>query len=461
MNNPNPTGSNVIETIIVLKFLQVQGSLQLARKVALDQEAYESEDRGLKSLKILGFSRCNEGTIVDGAVNNPNPTGCNVIETIIVLKFPQVQGSLQLARKVALDQIAYENEARGVKSLKILGFSRCNEGTIVEGAVNNPNPTGSNVIETIIVLKFLQVQGSLQLTRKVALDQVAYESEARGLKSLKILGFSRCNEGTIVDGAVNNPNPTGCNVIETIIVLKFPQVQGSLQLARKVALDQIAYENEARGVKSLKILGFSRCNEGTIVEGAVNNPNPTGSNVIETIIVLKFLQVQGSLQLARKVSLDQIVYENESRGAKSLKILGFSRCNDGTIVDGAVNSPNPTGCNVIETISVLKFSQVKGSLQLARKVALDQIAYENEARSLKRLKILDFSRCNEGKIVDGAVNNPIRTGCNVIKAISALKFSQGLGSLQLARKVALDQIAYENEARCLKSFSITKFQLVQ
>ena len=209
--------------------------------------------------------------------------------------------------------------------------------------------------------------------------------------------------------------------------MKFPQLQGSLQLARKVALDQIAYENEAKGVKSLKILGFSRCNEGTIVEGAVNNPNPTGSNVIETIIVLKFLQVQSSLQLARKVSLDQIVNENEARGVKSSKILGFSRCNDGTIVDGAVNSPNPTGCNVIETISVLKFSQVKGSLQLARKVALDQIAYENEGRSLKRLKILDFSRCNEGEIVDGAVNNPFRTGCNVIKTINALKFSQGLG----------------------------------
>ena len=113
-----------------------------------------------------------------------------------------------------------------------------------------------------------------------------------------------------------------------------------------------------------------------------------------------------------------------------------------------MNSPNPTGCNVIETISVLKFSQVKASLHLARKAALDQIAYENEARSLKRLKILDFSRCNEGKIVDRAVNNPIRTGCNVIKTISALNFSQGVGSLQ----VALDQIAYENEARCLKSF---------
>ena len=200
--------------------------------------------------------------------------GCNVIDTISVLKFPQVQGSMQLARKVAEDQIAYANEARGLKSLKILGFSRCNEGTIGDGAVNNPNPNNYLVIETISVYKFQKVLGSLQLAIKVALDQVAYGSEARGLKSLQILGFSRCNEGTIVDGAVNNPNPTGCNVIETISVLKFPQVQGSLQLARKVVLDQIAYDNEARGLKSLAIPGLSRCNEGTIFYGAVNNPNP-------------------------------------------------------------------------------------------------------------------------------------------------------------------------------------------
>ena len=92
--------------------------------------------------------------------------------------------------------------------------------------MNNPNPTGSNVIETIIVLKFLQVQGSLQLARKVALDQIVYENEARSVKCLKILVFSRCNDGTIVDRAVNNPNPTGSNVIETITILKFPQVQG-------------------------------------------------------------------------------------------------------------------------------------------------------------------------------------------------------------------------------------------
>ena len=86
----------------------------------------------------------------------------------------------------------------------------------------------------------------MQLAKKVAEDHIAYENEARGLKSLKRLGFSRCNEGTIVDGAVNNPKPTGCNAKETISVLKFPQVQGSLQLARKVALDQIAHYNEAR-----------------------------------------------------------------------------------------------------------------------------------------------------------------------------------------------------------------------
>ena len=127
------------------------------------------------------------------------------------------------------------------------------------------------------VYKFQQVLGSLQLARKVAHDQVAYGSEARGSKSLQILGFSRCNEGTIIDGAVNNPNPTGCNVIETISVLKFPQVQGSIQLARKVALDQIAYYNEARGVKSLKIPAIRRCNKGTIVDGRVKNPNSTGN----------------------------------------------------------------------------------------------------------------------------------------------------------------------------------------
>ena len=75
-------------------------------------------------------------------------------------------------------------------------------------------------------------------------------------------------------------NSYRCFCCETISVLKFPQVQGSLQLARKVALDQIAYENEARGLKILKILDFSRFNEGTIGDGVGNNPNPTGCHVI-------------------------------------------------------------------------------------------------------------------------------------------------------------------------------------
>ena len=64
--------------------------------------------------------------------------------------------------------------------------------------------------------------------------------------------------------------------------MKFPQVQGLLQLARKVALDQVAYKNEARGMKSVKIRTYSRCNEGTIIDGSVKNPDCTGCNVIES-----------------------------------------------------------------------------------------------------------------------------------------------------------------------------------
>ena len=114
-------------------------------------------------------------------MKNPNRAGCNVIESIWVLKFPQVQGSLQQARKVALDQVAYENAARGVKGLKILRFSRCNEGTIDDGHVKNPNRAGCNVKETISVLKVPQVQDPLQFARKVALDQTAYENKGGGL----------------------------------------------------------------------------------------------------------------------------------------------------------------------------------------------------------------------------------------------------------------------------------------
>ena len=51
------------------------------------------------------------------------------------------------------------------------------------------------------------------------------------------------------DGHVKNPNRAVCNGIETIWLLKFPQVQGSLQLATKVAQDQVAYENEPSGLK--------------------------------------------------------------------------------------------------------------------------------------------------------------------------------------------------------------------
>ena len=115
-------------------------------------------------------------------MKNRNRAGCNLIETIWVLKFPQVQGSLQFARKVALDKVAYENKARGVKSVKIQNSSRCNEDTIDDGPVKNPNRAVCKVIEAISVLKFPSVQGSLQLARKVVLDQVAYENEARGLK---------------------------------------------------------------------------------------------------------------------------------------------------------------------------------------------------------------------------------------------------------------------------------------
>ena len=144
-------------------------------------------------------------------MKNPIRDGCNVIETISVLKFPQVQGSIQLARKVTLDQIVFENEAGDLKSLKTLGLSQCNEGTIGNGSVNTPNPTGCNVIETIGVYEFQKILGSLQLARKVALDQVAYENEARGVKSLKIQAIRRCNKGTIIDGRVKNPNRTDLN----------------------------------------------------------------------------------------------------------------------------------------------------------------------------------------------------------------------------------------------------------
>ena len=53
------------------------------------------------------------------------------------------------ARKVALHQVAYENEARGTKILKIQDIRQCNKGTIVDGRVKNPNRTGMNACNKI------------------------------------------------------------------------------------------------------------------------------------------------------------------------------------------------------------------------------------------------------------------------------------------------------------------------
>ena len=41
------------------------------------------------------------------------------METISLLKFSHIEASFYLETKVVLDQEAYENEARGVKSFKI------------------------------------------------------------------------------------------------------------------------------------------------------------------------------------------------------------------------------------------------------------------------------------------------------------------------------------------------------
>ena len=61
---------------------------------------------------------------------------------------------------------------------------------------------------------------------KMVLDQVAYEREARGIKSLKISSLSRCNEGIIMYEPVKNPYRTGCGVPNRQCQLKFPQIQG-------------------------------------------------------------------------------------------------------------------------------------------------------------------------------------------------------------------------------------------
>ena len=50
-------------------------------------------------------------------------------------------------RKIVLDIVAYENKARGEKSVKIQTFCRCNDGTIDDGHVKNQNRAGCNVIK--------------------------------------------------------------------------------------------------------------------------------------------------------------------------------------------------------------------------------------------------------------------------------------------------------------------------
>ena len=61
--------------------------------------------------------------------------------------------------------------------------------------------------------------------------------------------LSRCNESTIVYEPTKYTNRAGNNISH----LMFQQIQSSILLETKVVLDQIAYEYEARGVKSLKI----------------------------------------------------------------------------------------------------------------------------------------------------------------------------------------------------------------
>ena len=85
----------------------------------------------------------------------------------------------------------------------------------------------------------------------MVLDQVAYEHEARGVKSLKILTLSRCSEGTIDEEPVKNTNRAVCNAFKS--ELNFSQNQGSIYHGSKLVLDQEPYELVDRDVSSLKI----------------------------------------------------------------------------------------------------------------------------------------------------------------------------------------------------------------
>ena len=53
----------------------------------------------------------------------------------------------------------------------------------------------------------IEISSNSRLTsarKKLALDQVAYENEARGTQILKIQAIRQFNKGTIVDGRVKN-----------------------------------------------------------------------------------------------------------------------------------------------------------------------------------------------------------------------------------------------------------------
>ena len=66
----------------------------------------------------------------------------------------------------------------------------------------------------------------------MVLDQVAYEHEARGVRSLKILTLSRCNEGTNENEPVKNPYRAVCNVFNRNYQPIEISVNSRLNLAR-------------------------------------------------------------------------------------------------------------------------------------------------------------------------------------------------------------------------------------
>ena len=94
------------------------------------------------------------------------------------------------------------------------------------------------VIETITVVSICKFKAHCSShARNVALHQVAHENDARGLMNLKIQAFLRCNDGTIIDGALKNRNRMVCNVIESITVLNFRMFKA--QCSSKEMLHQI------------------------------------------------------------------------------------------------------------------------------------------------------------------------------------------------------------------------------